>query len=216
MVDELLKIKIWGANVTGRFFKELKNLSNEERCKIIVSTVKELLKRGGEYNISSAEVILIYATQKYFEGVDSNTKAQIYYSLGQLYEHYLYNFIKAYTYYEKYTLNNTLNEGNHSTLLRALILRDDFKYSEGLEKEYNYSLGETDLGLRNDRLYENLGSLIIAKHNENTDEVQKLSKRLKAIVKTDELFFLDIVFKKDAIPDTLRIPQKVIDYINKL
>ncbi len=216
MINNLLCIKNWDAEISGRFFKAIRTYENEDKCLITARVARELIKRGGSTNISSAEVILIYATQRYFDVCDSNYKAEIYYLLGQLYEHHLENFIKAYTYYEKYTLNNTINEGSHSILLRALILRDNFTYSDELEKELRYSYGETDLGLRNDRLYENIGTLIVAQHENNEKAVEKLKKRLKGIVKTDELFFLDIVFKKDAVSDTLRVPQKVIDYINNL
>ncbi len=216
MIDSLLAVKNWDAGTTGEFFKALKNYENEDKCIITANTARELMKRGTSNNISCAEVILTYATQRYFDVCDTNYKAEIYYLLGQLYEHYSENFIKAYTYYEKYTLNNTINEGSHSILLRALILRDDFKYSEELEKELRYSYGEIDLGLRNDRLYENLGSLIVAQHENDEENIKKLTKRLKSIVKTDELFFLDLVFKKDTVPDALRVPQKVIKYINSL
>ncbi len=216
MIDNLLSIQTWSAAVNGRFFKEIECYSNDEKCRITAAVAGELLKRGGNGNVSSAEVILTYATQKYSDVSDSNIKAEIYYLLGRLYEFHLENFIKAYTYYEKYALNNTVNDGSHSILLRALILRDDFTYSERLEKELRYSFGEQDLGLKNDRLYENLGRLILAKHENDEDTVKLLTKRLKAIVKADELFFLDFVFKKDTVPDSIRVPQKVIEYIKSL
>lgn len=216
MIDKLLCIQNWTAETNGKFFIALKEYTNEEKCEITAKVAKELMKRGNKMNLVCAETILTYATQHFFEVSDNNYKALVYYRLGQLYEHLLENFVKAYTAYEKYTLNNTENEGNHSILLRALILRDNFTYSDELEKEYRMSLGEYDLGLRNDRLYENLGTLIVAEHDGDTDTAEKIKKRLQAIVKADELFFLDLIFKKDTIPDSLKVPEKVISYIKAL
>ncbi len=216
MIDRFLGIQNWSAETNGKFFTALKEYANEEKCEITAKVAKELMKRGNKMNLICAETILIYATQHFFEVSDNNYKALVYYRLGQLYEYHLENFVKAYTAYEKYTLNNTENEGNHSILLRALILRDNFTYSDELEKEYRMSLGEYDLGLRNDRIYENLGSLIVAEHDGDADTVEKIKKRLQAIVKTDELIFPDIIFKKDTIPDSLKVPEKVINYIKAL
>ncbi len=214
--DNLLANKNWNSKTIGEFFKALKDYNDDDKCIITAEVAKELLKRGGKSNISSAETILIYATQKCFDVSDSNYKAQVYYLLGQLYELHIENFVKAYTYYEKYTDNNTVNEGNHSTILRALILRDDFTYSEKLEEELKLSFGELDLGLKNDRIYENIGRLIVAQHNNDEEKIAALTKHLKAIVKADELFFLDFIFKKDNIPDSLKVPPKVINFIKEL
>lgn len=216
MIEKFLAIQNWTAETNGKFFQALNDYFNEDKCEITATVAKALMERGGKMNLICAETILTYATQHFFDVKDSNYKALVYYRLGQLYELYTENFVKAYTAYEKYTLNNTENDGNHSLLLRAIILRDNFTYSDQLEKEWRMSLGEYNLGLKNDRLYENIGSLIIAIHNEETETIDKLKKRLKAIVKADELFFLDLVFKKDTIPDSLRVPDKVIKFINAL
>ena len=82
-------------------------------------------------------------------------------------KHPLYkeNFIKAYTCCEKYTLNNTINEGNSSVMLKALILRDDFTYSDELREHWSNATAELNLGLMNDRVYEYIGSLIIAEND---------------------------------------------------
>lgn len=216
MIMDLLKEPFWSAETNGRFFEALNDYFNEDKCEITVQFATELMKRGDNMNITSAETILIYATQHYFDVSDSNYKAKVYYCLGQLYELYRENFVKAYTYYEKYTLNNTINEGNHSVMLKAIILRDDFTYSDELEKEWRYALGETNLGLMNDRIYEYIGSLIVANKEGNTDYAQQLVKRLKAIVKHDEMFYLDLIFRKDTVPDSLIVPGKVIRYIKSL
>ena len=216
MINELLKKKKWNSQVIHDFLNFLKGCSNEEKCEIVVSVTKELMKRGDELSITAAEVILVYATQHYLAVSDSNYKAIVYYQLGRLYENHIGNFIKAYTYYEKYTLNNTINGNDHSILLRALILRDDFTYSDELETEFRMSLAEADLGLRNDRLYEHLGSFIIANHEGDENRAKDCKKHLKNIVKGDEFFFLDLALRKDTVPDTLNVPQKVIAYIKEL
>ncbi len=216
MYKDLLKVKFWNSETNGKFFHRIRDFSDDERCIFAVDVAEKLMKRGDNANTVSAEVILVYATQHYFENVTSKeVKAKVYYSLGKLYETYFDDYIKAYTAYEKYTLN-TEDDGTHTILMKALILRDGFIYSEQLEKEYRYSLGEVDLGLRNDRFYEALASYIINIHYGNNDEAEKMKKRLKAIIKGDELFFLDLVFKKDDIPDSLTVPDKVIKYVNSI
>ena len=200
MMNTFLKTKTWSPKIVGEFIKELNsvenNYTNEEKCKLIKETAKELLKRGGNGNISSAENLLVYATQHYFDNAEPQAKADIYYILGELYEKYKENFVRAYTYYEKYTLNNKEHSGTHSVMLRALILRDDFTYSDELEKEFRMSLAEADLGLKNDRIYENIGRYIILQHEGNEDECKKVIKRLWGIIKTDELILPDLIIRK--------------------
>lgn len=216
MIDTLLKVKIWTAPEITKLLKYLENFSDEEKCILIDDIAKELLKRGDKDNVSAAEVLLVYATQHFFNVEDNNYKAIVYYRLGQLYEHSRENFVKAYTYYNKYTLNNTRNDGNHSILLRALILRDNFTYSDELEKEFRQSLGEVDLGLKSDRLYENIGRLIIAGKEGRDKDVEEITKRLKGIVKTELLVFPDLITRKDTIRDTLDVPLKVIQFVEQL
>ena len=216
MIETFLKNKTWNAKILGEFIKALNDVksayTNEEKCAYVKEISTELLKRGGNSNISSAENLLIYATQHYFNGTDNQLKADIYYHLGELYEKHKANFIRAYTYYEKYTLNNKEHGGTHSLMHKALILRDDFTYSDELEKEFRMSLAEADLGLKNDRIYENLGRYIILKHEGNEEESQKVLKRLLGIIKTDELIFPDLILKKN-LNDRVTVPMKVIEFI---
>ncbi len=216
MTQTFLKTKTWNTKIVGEFLKELGKAENAytngKKCDYIKEAAKELLKRGGNANISSAENILIYATQHYFEGTEPQAKADIYYILGELYEMHKENFVRAYTYYEKYTLNNKTNSGTHSLMLKALILRDDFTYSDELEKEFRMSLAEADLGTKNDRIYENLGRYIVLKNEGNEEECKKVIKRLGGIIKTDELIIPDLIIKK-SLDDRVRVPQKVKDFI---
>ena len=218
MTENLLKNKNWSPKIVGKFLKELNNTeigyTNEEKCVFIKETAKELLNRGGNANISSAENLLIYTTQHYFDGTQPQIKADIYYSLGELYEKHKENFVRAYTYYEKYTLNNKENSGTHSLMLKALILRDDFTYSEELEKEFRMSLAEADLGLKNDRIYENIGRYIILNYEGNEEECKKVIKRLWGIIKTDELILPDLILKKN-LNDRVTVPKKVVEFIKE-
>lgn len=195
------------------FIKEISPYTKEEKCILVKETARELLERGGNRNIAIAENILIYATQHYFDVSDSQLKADVYYCLGELYEKHKENFVRAYTYYEKYTLNNKNNGGTHSLLLKALILRDDFRYSDELEKEFRMSLAESDLGLKNDRIYENLGRFIVLKQEDKAEEAEKVMKRLWEIIRADELLILKLIPSKDNYPDSVRVPQKVIAFI---
>lgn len=199
----------------GDFIKEIAPYTSEKKCILVKETARELLKRGGNRNIATAENILIYATQHCFDVSDSQLKADVYYCLGELYEKHKENFIRAHTFYEKYTLNNKNNGASHSLLLKSLILRDDFRYSDELEKEFRMSLAESDLGLKNDRIYENLGRYIVLKHENKSEEAEKVMKRLWEIIRADELLILKLIPSKDNYPDSVRVPKKVVEFINE-
>ena len=216
MINKLLKTKLWSTAVKKQFLEYLKDYSDEEKCQIIFDVTKTVMEYGSNTNFITAESILVYATQHFFNVEDTHYKALVYYRLGELYEVYWQDYIKAYTAYKKYELNNTNFGGVHAILLRILLLRDDFTYSEEMEKELKLSYGEVDLGLRKDRIYENIGSLIIAQKEDNAELCKTLIKRIKAIVKADEYFFVDIIFRKDTIADYLNPPKKLLDYVNGL
>ena len=217
MTKRFFNKNFWDNETKDDFLQTLAIYSDDEKCQFIYDIIPKILKSDNNMNIISAENILVYATQHFFNNVsDTHYKALIYYRLGEVYFLYWEDYIRAYTAYKKYELNNTQFGGVHSVLLRALILRDNFTYSEELQKELELSYGELDLGLRKDRIYENIGSLIVAQKEGNEELCEKLIKRIKAIVKADEWFFLDIIFRKDAIPDSLKAPQKLLDYVNSL
>lgn len=217
MIKRFFYKNFWDNETKDDFLQTLAIYSDDEKCQFIYDIIPKILKSDNNMNIISAENILVYATQHFFNNVsDTHYKALIYYRLGEVYFLYWEDYIRAYTAYKKYELNNTQFGGVHSVLLRALILRDNFTYSEELQKELELSYGELDLGLRKDRIYENIGSLIVAQKEGNEDLCEKLIKRIKAIVKADEWFFLDIIFRKDSVPDSLKAPQKLLDYVNTL
>lgn len=216
MIEKLLKKKVFTTEIKDSFIEALQNYSDDEKCQIIYDTIPRITAQGGNMNLISAENILVYATQHFFNVSDNQYKALVYYRLGELYEVHWQEYIKAYTSYKKYELNNKNFGGVHSLLLRILLLRDNFTYSEEMEKELKLSYGETDLGLRKDRIYENIGTLIIAQKDGNEEESEKLVKRIKAIIKADELFFVDLIFRKDTVTDNLKPPQILLDYVNAL
>lgn len=216
MINTLLKKKVWTPEIKNRFLEALKDFSDDEKCRIIYDATKNIMTQGGTMNILNAESILVYATQHFFNVSDNQYKALVYYRLGELYEIYCLDYIKAYTNYKKYALNNKEFGGTHSLLLRIILLRDNFTYSEEMEKELKLSYGEADLGLRKDRIYENIGTLLVARNEGNEDEIPKLVKRIKAIIKADELFFVDLIFRKDTVTDNLKPPHPLLDYVNSL
>lgn len=217
MTKRFFNKNFWDNETKDDFLQTLAIYSDDEKCQFIYDIIPKILKSDNNMNIISAENILVYATQHFFNNVsDTHYKALIYYRLGEVYFLYWEDYIRAYTAYKKYELNNTQFGGVHSVLLRALILRDNFTYSEELQKELELSYGELDLGLRKDRIYENIGSLIVAQKEGNEELCEKLIKRIKAIVKADEWFFLDIIFRKDSVPDSLKAPPKLLDYVNSL
>lgn len=217
MINKFFKKNFWDNETKDEFLQTLAIYSDDEKCRFIFDIIPQILKFNNNMNIINAENILVYATQHFFNNVsDTHCKALVYYRLGEVYELYWEDYIRAYTAYKKYELNNTQYDGVHSILLRVLLLRDNFTYSEELQKELELSYGETDLGLRKDRIYENIGSLIMAQKESNDELCEKLTKRIKAIVKSDEWFFLDLIFRKDTIPDSLKAPQKLLDYVNSL
>lgn len=217
MFEELLKKnKPFGIRATEALYIALDDYFDEDKCVYVCEVARELIKRGTSLDLDSAEKILVHATQKYFNVDDTQYKADVYYLLGSLYENSRKDYIKAYTAYDKYALNNAKNGGVHSLLMRALMLRDGFGYSDELETELRHSLAEADLGLRSDRLYEALAQYIVAEHNGEAEFCEKLKTRIKGIVKADEIFVLDMIMKKDSIRDVLELPEKTVEFINTL
>ena len=217
MFEELLKKnKPWSIRATEAFYTALDDYFDEDKCVYVCEIARELINRGTSLDLDSAEKILVHATQKYFNVDDSQYKADVYYLLGSFYENCRRDYIKAYTAYDKYALNNTKNGGVHGLLMRALMLRDGFTYSDELETELRHSLAEADLGLRSDRLYEALAQYIVAEHNGEAEFCEKLKTRIKSIVKADEIFVLDMIMKKDSIRDVLELPERTVEFIKTL
>ena len=82
----------------------------------------------------------------------------------------------ALKYYKEYFLNNPSVEGENKILLKIILLRDNFTYSEEIKKILLNCYGEYDLGLRNDRIYENIAEYLIFKNENNIEKLEEKTK----------------------------------------
>ena len=215
MFTDLLALKEWKTDDIADFYNRLEIFSDEECCDYTVLVANELIKKNDIHSYKVAEEILINAIRNYFDVQDSNYKAKIYFSLGYLYE-IQKKYINSFTYYEKYKLNNNIHEGANSILLKIIILRDKFKYSEELENLFLTASGEYNLGLRNDRIYEDIAEYLILLNKNKFEKAEEKKKDLKALVKYGQLPLLDIVLRKDSVFNALSVPEEVIEFVEKL
>ncbi len=215
MFSDLLALNEWKTDNIADFYNRLKLFSNEECCDYTASVANELIKKSNNHFYRVAEEILINAIRNYFDVEDSNYKAKIYFCLGYLYE-LQKKYINSFTYYEKYKINNNIYEGVNPILLKIIILRDNFKYSEELEKLFLEASGEYNLGLRNDRIYEDIAEYLILLNKNNFEKAEEKKKNLKALVKYGQLPLLDVIIRKDSVFNALSVPDEVIEFVEKL
>jgi tetratricopeptide (TPR) repeat protein len=215
MFSDLLALKEWKTDNIADFYNRLTIFPNEDKCDYTVSVANELIKKNNIQYYKVAEEILINAIRNYFNVEDLNYKAKIYFCLGYLYE-VQKKYINSFTYYEKYKLNNNIYEGANSILLKIIILRDNFKYSEELEKLFLEASGEYNLVLRNDRIYEDIAEYLILLNKNNFEKAEEKKKDLKALVKYGQLPLLDVIIRKDSIFNALSVPDKVIKFVEKI
>lgn len=215
MFSKFIKTEKWSTETLSAFFDKLNDYFNEDKCLYSVKVANELVKKGDYNSFRNAEAILINAIRNYFDVEDSNYKAKVYYSLGHLYEVWE-EYIKSYTYYEKYALNNTSEEGANSILLKIIILRDNFTYSDNLEKHLLRAYGEYNLGLRNNRVYEMIAEYLIFINENKFEKAEEKKKDLKSLIKYGQLPLLDLIIKKDNFLDTVDVPKKVVDFVENL
>ena len=215
MFSDLLALKEWKTDNIADFYNRLTIFPNEDKCDYTVSVANELIKKNNIQYYKVAEEILINAIRNYFNVEDLNYKAKIYFCLGHLYE-VQKKYINSFTYYEKYKLNNNIYEGANSILLKIIILRDKFKYSEELEKIFLEASGEYNLVLRNDRIYEDIAEYLILLNKNNFGKAEEKKKDLKALVKYGQLPLLDVIIRKDSIFNALSVPDEVIEFVEKI
>ncbi len=215
MFSDLLSLKEWKTENIADFYNRLSVFSNEDKCDYTVSVANELIKKNKIHFYKVAEELLINAIRNYFNVEDSNYKAKIYLSLGYLYE-LQKKYINSFTYYEKYKLNNNIYDSANSILLKIIILRDNFKYSEELEDLFLKAAGEYNLGLRNDRIYEDIAEYLILLNKNKLEKAEEKKKDLKALVKYGQLPLLDIVLRKDSVFNALSVPDEVIEFVEKI
>ncbi len=138
-----------------------------------------------------------------------------FYSLAKYFE-VNKDYNKSLEYYKKYFLNNPSIEGENKILLKIFLLRDNFTYSDEIKNLLFNSYGEYDLGLRNDRIYENIAEYLIFINDNNTEKAEEKKKELKALLKYGQLPLLDLIIRKDSVFNALSVPEEVINFIEKL
>lgn len=138
-----------------------------------------------------------------------------FYSLAKYFE-VNKDYNKSLEYYKKYFLNNPSIEGENKILLKIFLLRDNFTYSDEIKNLLFNSYGEYDLGLRNDRIYENIAEYLIFINDNNTEKAEEKKKELKALLKYGQLPLLDVIIRKDSVFNALSVPEEVINFIEKL
>lgn len=138
-----------------------------------------------------------------------------FYSLAKYFE-VNKDYNKSLEYYKKYFLNNPSVEGENKILLKTFLLRDNFTYSDEIKNLLFNSYGEYDLGLRNDRIYENIAEYLIFINDNNTEKAEEKKKELKALLKYGQLPLLDVIIRKDSVFNALSVPEEVINFIEKL
>lgn len=215
MFSDLLALKEWKTDNIADFYNRLTIFPNEDKCDYTASVANELIKKNNIHYYKVAEEILINAIRNYFNVEDLNYKAKIYFCLGHLYE-VQKKYINSFTYYEKYKLNNNIYEGANSILLKIIILRDKFKYSEELEKLFLEASGEYNLVLRNDRIYEDIAEYLILLNKNDFEKAEEKKKDLKALVKYGQLPLLDVIIRKDSVFNALSVPDEVIEFVEKI
>ena len=138
-----------------------------------------------------------------------------FYSLAKYFEENK-DYNKSLEYYQKYFSENPSIEGENKTLLKINLLKNNFTYSEEIKNLLLNSYGEYDLGLRNDRIYENIAEYLILINENKIEKAEAKKKDLKALLKYGQLPLLDIIIRKDSVFNALDVPVEVLNFIEKL
>ena len=146
-----------------------------------------------------------------FNLIDQND----FYSLAKYFEENK-DYNKSLEYYKKYFSENPSVEGENKILLKINLLKNNFTYSEEIKKLLLNSYGEYDLGLRNDRIYENIAEYLILINENKIEKAEAKKKDLKALLKYGQLPLLDIIIRKDSVFNALDVPVEVVNFIEKL
>ena len=138
-----------------------------------------------------------------------------FYSLAKYFEENK-DYNKSLEYYQKYFSENPSIEGENKTLLKINLLKNNFTYSEEIKNLLLNSYGEYDVGLRNDRIYENIAEYLILINENKIEKAEAKKKDLKALLKYGQLPLLDIIIRKDNVFNALDVPVEVVNFIKKL
>ncbi len=123
------------------------------------------------------------------------------------------DYNKTLEYYKKYFSSNPSIEGENKILLKITLLKENFKYSEEIKNLLLNSYGEYDLGLRNDRIYENIAEYLMFINENNFEKAEEKKKDLKALLKYGQLPLLDVIIRKDSVFNALDVPSEVVNFI---
>ena len=138
-----------------------------------------------------------------------------FYSLAKYFEENK-DYNKSLEYYQKYFSENPSIEGENKILLKINLLKNNFTYSEEIKNLLLNSYGEYDVGLRNDRIYENIAEYLILINENKIEKAEAKKKDLKALLKYGQLPLLDIIIRKDSVFNALDVPVEVVNFIEKL
>lgn len=215
MVEIFLAAKVWDSEVIGKFYKALQNLPDKEKCDCTIFIAQTLQKREEHINFYAAAEILEYGIANY-KDVSDETKAKMHWALGHVLEHNFLNYEAAYKEYAAWKELDSQISGAYAALTRCLLLRDNFVYSEELEEYLIKSHGEGGLGSREERLYESIAWYLVFSHKGNQKKMSEHREHAQTILKADENFLYDYLFKTDAPKDKLNIPQNVKIFVKEM
>lgn len=215
MVDIFLSAKVWDSEVIGKYYKALKRMPDEEKCDCTIFVAQNLHKRGDKDNLSAAQEILKYSIESYAD-ITNETKARMYWALGRILEEAFKDYDSAYEQYEKWEELNSNIKGSYAALIRCLLLKGELEYSELLEQHVIKSSGEGYVGTKEDRLYESIAWYLVYANKNDVKKMSEYRGYAQAILKADENFLIDYVFRPDTEKDKLNIPQKVKIFVKEM
>lgn len=215
MVEIFLAAKVWDSEVIGKFYKALQKLPDKEKCDCTIFIAQTLQKREEKTNFYAAGEILEYAIANY-KDVSDETKSKMHWALGHVLEYNFLNYEDAYKEYVAWKELDSQVSGAYAALTRCLLLRDNFVYSEELEECLTKAHAEGSLGGREERLYESIAWYLVYSHKGDKKKMSEYREHAQTILKADENFLYDYLFKSDTAKDKLNIPQKVKIFVKEM
>lgn len=211
MFETLLSVKSWSSETVGEFLRSVEYYPDCDRGRYTVDVAREILARGGDGNVHSAAVISEYALNNCGK-MPTETKAVLYSILASINEKELSDYAEAYRLSLLWKELSSGVVGADVSLVRNILMRDRFAYSEALRRHLNDSYGDFDLGYRTDRLYEALAEYVIALNDGDEAKTVRQRKRINGIITADETILPDFFLKPDATPERLNVPTFVREY----
>lgn len=104
--------------------------------------------------------------------------------------------------------------GQYMALLKSLLMKDGFAYSEELAHMFSLAVKELSLPMRSEKLYLLAAQMVLAKAE--GDAVLAQTARTQAVEimeKANKPSALEEVYRKNKLKDTIDVPEKLLDYI---